>query len=152
MWYVLEIFSSARVIHTWRERSKVSNLLSVKLSRRHLPFLHIDSYGCEEETRRLWNAVAITLPEPSKLTMKKTTTLVLHDVSSPTWTGTNVAANARHKGIQAFIEGFEYNYTGENFYNVKVDKWRNKERLLHEGHPVHVCVYVCAYVCMHGHL
>ncbi len=35
--------------------------------------------------------------------------------------GSNITANARHKNIQAYVEGFEYNYTGENFYNVKVD-------------------------------
>lgn len=26
----------------------------------------------------------------------------------------------RHKAIQHFIEAFEYNFTGENFFNVKV--------------------------------
>ena len=35
-------------------------------------------------------------------------------------TNTKLVFPCRHKAIQHFIEAFEYNFTGENFFNVKV--------------------------------
>jgi hypothetical protein len=101
-----------------------------------------------------------TCPKPSKNNEFIHTWILMHAC-----TGTNVAANARHKGIQAFIEGFEYNYTGENFYNVKVNNSKKQKNICSPGSIIIniiiiiiiiitiMCVYVCVRTCiMYAHI
>mmetsp|Transcript_1926 Transcript_1926/g.4503 ORF Transcript_1926/g.4503 Transcript_1926/m.4503 type:complete len:339 (+) Transcript_1926:2-1018(+) len=75
--------------------------------------------------------------------------------------GGHASALSRHKGIQQFIESFEYNYTGENFFNVKGVKQNQSlfrvievaKRVIKESLPIKCveAVYLGIYLTQNMH-